>query len=246
MGATPKQQDPASSQRSPEHEQLGTEALTSVELARAQSGDSLRGSRVVADQNVVGLWRTGALLVVFFELVYATEHHYVSAATFDATLSLHLTNIAIGVVLFLSSFLPAMPRYWRQLGFFVCAELLVSTTAICIRSTRVEALFVSVLVIVVGSGTLMPWDWGWQAALSIVGMICFYLLGRAHGIVDSDPSMYWLGLMTAVGLAQSNVYLQMKNRRALAQNLAEQLSSDQKLTDSEEKFRQIFQQSGDM
>src|ERR1700683_1787623 len=68
----------------------------------------------------------------------------------------------------------------------------------------------------------------------------------APRIVDSDPSMYWLGLMTAVGLAQSNVYLQMKNRRALAQNLADRVRSHQKLTDSEEKFRQIFQQSGDI
>ena len=111
---------------------------------------------------------------------------------------------------------------------------------------RIEPLFVSVLVIVVAAGTLAPWDWGWQAAIGAVGMVCFYVLGRAHGIVDSDPSMHWLGLMTAVGLAQSNVYLQMKNRRAIAQNLADRLRSDQRLTDSEEKFRQIFQQSGDM
>ena len=96
------------------------------------------------------------------------------------------------------------------------------------------------------AGTLAPWDWGWQAVLSTVGIVCFYVLGRAHGIVDSDPSMYWLGLTTAAGLAQSNVYLQTKNRREIARNLADQLSNDQKLTDSEEKFRQIFQQSGDM
>jgi PAS domain S-box-containing protein len=141
---------------------------------------------------------------------------------------------------------PAMPRYWRQLALLVCTALLISTTAICASSMRVEGLFVSTLVIVVGAGTLAPWDWGWQAALSTVAMICFFVLERAPGIVDSEPSMYWLGLMTAVGLAQSNVYLQMKNRRALAQNLADQLRSDQKLTDSEEKFRQIFQQSGDI
>ena len=111
---------------------------------------------------------------------------------------------------------------------------------------RIEPLFVSMLVIVVGGGMLVPWDWGWQAAIGTVGMVCFYMLGRAHGVVDSDPSMHWLGLITAVGLAQSNVCLQTKNRRALAQNLADRLSSDQKLTDSEEKFRQIFEQSGDM
>ena len=111
---------------------------------------------------------------------------------------------------------------------------------------RVEPLFVSVFVIVVGAGTLAPWDWPWQAAISSVGMICFYALARAHGVVDSDPSVHWLGLVTAVGLAQVNVYLQTNNRREVAQNLEDRRVSDRKLKESEEKFRQIFQQSGDM
>jgi PAS domain S-box-containing protein len=72
------------------------------------------------------------------------------------------------------------------------------------------------------------------------------VLARAHGLVDSDPSVHWVGLMTAVLLAQANVYREMKNRFELAQNLEERRISDQKLQDSEEKFRQIFQQSGDM
>jgi PAS domain S-box-containing protein len=245
MGEPPEQHDIASREGNLEHDQLKAEASTLDELGDGPSRTTSSDSRVV-DENVVRLWRTGAMLVVFFELIYAAEHHYHSASTFDATLRLHLANIAIGALFFLSSFTAAMPRYWRQLALSVCTTLLVSTTAICTTSTRVEALFVSVLVIVVGAGTMAPWDWGWQAAISIVGIICFFVLGRTHGIVDADPSMYWLGLMTAVGLGQSNVYLQTKNRRAIAQNLADRLSSDQKLTDSEEKFRQIFQQSGDM
>ena len=242
MGETPEQYDIASPERNPAHDQLKAAASTLDELARAPSRSSLSST---AGKNVVGLWRTGAALVVFFELVYAAEHRYASPSTFDATLNLHLANIAIGVVFFLSSFTSAM-RYWRQLTLLACIALLVSTTGICATSARVEALFVSMLVIVVGAGTLAPWEWGWQAAISITGMICFYALGRMRGIVESDPSMYWLGLTTAVGLAQSNVYLQTRNRRAIEQNLSDRLSSDLKLRDSEEKFRQIFQQSGDM
>lgn len=243
MGATPKQHDPDSRERKPEHDQLSAEVLTSGEpaLARIALSDSC-----VADESVLGLLRAGALLIVFFQAVYAVEHRYAYASTFGATRNLHFVNIAIGVAFLLTSFTAAMPRYWRQFVLFVCSALVVSTTAICTESPHVEALFVSVLVIVVGAGTLAPWDWGWQAAISTVGLICFYVLGRVHGIVDSDPSIYWLGLMTAVGLGQSNVYLQTKNRRAIARNLAERLGGEQKVADSEEKFRQIFQQSGDM
>jgi PAS domain S-box-containing protein len=245
MGEPPDQHDIASRERNLERDQLRADASTLDEPARARSRTTLSTSQVV-NGNIVRLWRTGAALVVLFELIYAAEHHYASASTFDATLKLHLINIAIGVLFFLSSFTTAMPRYWRQLALSVCTALLVSTTAICTTSGRVEALFVSVLVIVVGTGTIAPWDWGWQAAISIVGIFCFFVLGRTHGIVDLDPSMYWLGLMTAVGLGESNVYLQTRNRRAIAQNLADRQSNEEKLKDSEEKFRQIFQQSGDM
>ena len=212
MGAPPKQNDMASRERKPQRDQLKGEASTLRELERSRARNTLFDSPVV-DENVIGLLRAGAVLIVFFQLVYAAEHRYTSASTFDATLSLHLINIAIGVVFFLLTFTAAMPRYWREIAIFVCTALLVSTTAIGAESMRIEPLFVSVLVIVVGAGTLVPWDWRWQAAISDIGMICFYVLTRAHGVVDSDPSMHWLGLMTAVGLAQSNVYLQMKNRR---------------------------------
>jgi PAS domain S-box-containing protein len=245
MGETPKQHDIASHERSSEHDQLNVAPSTSGDQPRAPSRNTLSDSRV-ADEKFVDLLRAAAVLIVFFQLVYAAEHRYTSPSTFDATLGLHLVNIAIGVMSFLLSFTRAMPRCWRQIAVFVCGVLLVSTTAICADSMRIEPLFVSALVIVVGGGTLVPWDWGWQAAISTVGMVCFYLLDRAHGIVDSDPSMHWLGLITAVGLAQSNVSLQTKNRRAIAQNLADRLSSGQKFTDSEQKFRQIFEQSGDI
>ena len=178
MGETPEQHDIASPERNPEHDQLSAEVLASGEPMHARSRSTLSSAQVV-NEKIVRLWRTGAILVVFFELIYAAEHYYHSASTFDATLRLHLVNIAIGVLFFLSSFTAAMPRYWRQLALSVCIALLVSTTAICTTSTRVEALFVSVLVIVVGAGTMAPWDWGWQAAISY-RWDDLLLLARAH------------------------------------------------------------------
>ena len=60
--------------------------------------------------------RTAALLIVFFQLVYAAERRYTGASTLDATLSLILANVAIGVVFFLLTFTAAMPRYWREIA----------------------------------------------------------------------------------------------------------------------------------
>src|SRR5271154_1207486 len=170
MGASPEQNhldphDLASRERKAPLKPLNAEASTAGEQARA---------RQIADEKVMGLWRLGALLLIFFQLIYAAERRYTSAPPFDATLRLHLANIALGVMFFLSSFSGAMPRYWRQITFLVCTAIMVSTAAINSESTRVEPLFVSVLVIVVAVGTLAPWDWHWQAAIGAIGMVCFY------------------------------------------------------------------------
>jgi len=245
MGAAPKQNDLSSRERRPRHDQLNAEALTSDELARARARTTLFDLPAV-DATVTGLTRAGALLIVFSQLLFAAQHRYTSASTFDATLSAILAMVAVGVVFFILTFTAAIPRYWREVVIFVCTALLASTTAIGVESMRVEPLYVTVLIVVVSAGMLAPWDWRWQAAISGIGLICFYVFERAHGAVDPYPAIHWLGLMTAVGLAQSNVYLQTKNRRELAQHLEDQWSSDRKLKESEEKFRQIFEQSNDI
>ena len=245
MGAAPKQNDLSSRERRPRHDQLNAEALTSDELVRARARTTLFDLPAV-DATVTGLTRAGALLIVFSQLLFAAQHRYTSASTFDATLSAILAMVAVGVVFFILTFTAAIPRYWREVVIFVCTALLASTTAIGVESMRVEPLYVTVLIVVVSAGMLAPWDWRWQAAISGIGLICFYVFERAHGAVDPYPAIHWLGLMTAVGLAQSNVYLQTKNRRELAQHLEDQWSSDRKLKESEEKFRQIFEQSNDI
>ena len=245
MGAMPKQHDPASRERNPEHDQLSAGVLSFIKHAYARSRPTLLDS-TIADEKLRGSLRSAAALIVIFQVGYAAQQLHSSAPRFDATLSLVATNIAIGVAFFLSTFVASMPRYWRQIGLLVCIALLISASGIGAMSMRVEPVFISLCVIVIGAGTLAPWDWPWQAAVSCAGMICFFLVGRLHGVVDSDPPMHWLGFATAVGLAQSNVYLQMNNRRTHAQTMADRFISDQKLKDSEEKFRQIFEQSGDM
>ncbi len=220
--------------------------MTNGDLERARTHNTLFDSPVVPDERIRGLFRAAGILIVLFQLGYAAEHFYTSAPRFDATFSLIAANLAIGVALFLSTFTAAIPRYWSEISVLVCLALLITSSAIAATSMRIEPLFVSVCVVVIGAGTLAPWDWRCQAAINAVGIICFCVLSRVHGIVDFDPAMHWLGLATAVGLAQGNVYIQVKSRRQIAQNLGHMRSNDLKVKESEEKFRQIFQQSGDM
>ena len=116
MGAPPKQHhltphDLASREKSPQHDQLNAEVSASGGERQARAPGRITLS--VAGQNVTSLSRTAALLIVFFQLAYAAERRFTGASTLDATLSLILANVAIGVLFFLLTFTAAMPRYWR-------------------------------------------------------------------------------------------------------------------------------------
>ena len=192
MGASPEQNDLASSERNSEHERSNVEASSNGDLERARTHHTLFDLPVVPDERLRGLFRSAGILIVLFQLGYAAEHFYASGPRFDATFSLIAANLAIGAALFLSTFTAALPRYWSEISVLVCLALLITSSAIAAISMRIEPLFVSICVIVLGAGTLAPWDWRCQAAINAVGIICFCALSRAHGIFDSDPGMHWL------------------------------------------------------
>ena len=143
MGASPKQNDLASSERKSEHERSQVEALTNGDLERARTHNTLFDLPVVPDERLRGLFRSAGILIVLFQLGYAAEHFYASAPRFDATFSLIAANLAIGVALFLSTFTAALPRYWSEISVLVCLALLITSSAIAAISMRIEPLFVS-------------------------------------------------------------------------------------------------------
>src|SRR5580700_4495078 len=164
MGALPKQHDPALPERNPEHDQLSAGVLSFFKRACARSRTTLLDS-TIADERIRGSLRSAAVLIVIFQAGYAVQQLHSSGSRFDAALSLVVTNIAIGVGFLLSTFVESMPRYWRQIGLVVCIALLISASRLGAISMRVEPAFVSLCVIIIGAGTLAPWDWPWQTSI---------------------------------------------------------------------------------
>src|SRR5258708_5637508 len=115
MGASPKQHDPDSREGVLQHDKLSAGVFSFIRRARARSRQTMLGF-TIGDEKTRGLLRAAAVLIVLFELGYAAEQLHTSAVRFDATLSLILTNIAIGIGFFLSTFIASMPRYWRPIG----------------------------------------------------------------------------------------------------------------------------------
>jgi PAS domain S-box-containing protein len=177
-------------------------------------------SALAIESNIRDLLRAGGLLIVLFQVMYFGEQRFSAPASFEIALRFHLFNIAIGGLLFLLTFTRLIPRFWRESCVIACATIMISTTAIGIDSTRFEPLLITISAILIAVGTLAPWDGKWQALVSAIGVVCFYILSTVHPGLDRNAYVHWMGLAIAVGLAQSNIYLQMNHRRQIADKMA--------------------------
>jgi two-component system sensor histidine kinase/response regulator len=213
------------------------------------------------------LLRASALLIVFFEILYAAEHWYFDPAGFRATFAWHLLNIAIGAGFLRLSYSRVLTRFWRAATLFVCAALMASTTAIGLGGGSVEPLFVTVIAIVIGAGSLVPWDRPWQAVTSGAGVLCFYGLVQTHPGADPNALIHWMGLGMAAGIAQFSVLIQQRYRREIADKMraltdkhrelreqimarerlaAEREAAQSRLAEREAALRKIFDSALDM
>jgi len=167
-----------------------------------------------------GLLRAGAILMVLFQLAYATQHLVASPTDFSHTEAFHFLNVAIGLFAFAATFSSLVPRFWRGACVAVCAGLMISTTFIDIGCGTFEPLFISIVALVIGVGTLAPWEAGWQASIGWIGLACFFVLEWSRPGLDPHAFMHWLGLFTVVSLAQANTRLQKHYRAQIADKIS--------------------------
>ena len=167
-----------------------------------------------------GLLRAGATLIVLFQLAYAAQHLFESPTEFIHTEAFHFLNLAIGLFAFAATFSSLVPRFWRGACVAACAGLMISTTAIDISTGTFEPLFISIVALVIGVGTLAPWEAGWQASIGWIGLACFCVLEWSRPDLDPHAFMHWLGLFTVVSLAQANTRLQRHYRAQIADKIS--------------------------
>src|SRR5208283_1301764 len=89
-----------------------------------------------------------------------------------------------------------------------------------IDSGAFEALFISIVALVIGVGTLAPWEGGWQVSIGWIGIVGFYLLEAALPGLDPHAFIHWIGLLMVVSVAQTNTRLQKNHRHQIAEKIA--------------------------
>ena len=157
----------------------------------------------------------------------------------------HLFNFFAAVAGLSISWTRGFREHWRSAAFSLCAMLIVSSAVMSVAAPdRHEALFVSLLLIMLGSAMLVPWEAHWQLGL---GMLSVFAL-LANTLFSAHPNLnilyHWLGVITAACLSQCAATFGVRFRERTQQYKALR-ERDLQLGESEEKFRRVFETSSD-
>jgi two-component system sensor histidine kinase/response regulator len=201
------------------------------------------------DAWAVLLTRVGiAIILVTQPLFIVSELRLGNATEVDPWLltGFHLFNFAAALAGLGISWTRGFRVHWRSAAFTLCAMLIVSSTVMSIAAGgRHEALFLSLLHIMLGSAMLVPWESRWQwglGALSVSALLANTMLGHS---VDPNLLYHWLGVITAACLSQCATSFGVRYRERTQQYQALR-ERDLQLGESEEKFRRVFETSSDV
>jgi len=148
--------------------------------------------------------RPAFLLIALFELgCIGLSLHLLGQSDWSRILPLEVFNGVAGFVVLSIMWTLWFERHWRAGAFGFCSVVLVSATVLSFATARTEPLFISVLLLLIGAGSLIPWDTRWQTALTILclGWLALNAIYLPSGAKDSLGLYNWLALLAAAGLA---------------------------------------------
>lgn len=187
----------------------------------ANVDQSLRG--MIDGEESRKLWhsrfaRSGFLLIILFEMGAVTGLRFPATVPTSQVVAFECFNILAGAFCLYVTWTVWFHYHWRLLVFAFSPLVIASATYLSLHSGRTEPLFMSVIVLLIAGGSLMPWNARWQGALTF---LCLSWLGvNAIWSPLSDIGLcQWLGLLAAGALAYSGAQMGTHGRAELVKEI---------------------------
>ncbi|HKN00103.1 MAG TPA: response regulator [Candidatus Binataceae bacterium] len=204
-----------------------------------------RGSKALTSASGTGLdeWtrsaiRTGSALIVVASIVNLLQMRSGLLPYNTVSISCVLFNFVISLAAAAATYMSWFDRYWRELAWVVGASVVLAMTAVGISADKMELLYISLLLMVVGPGMLLPWSPAWQGLFSAYCLVAWEAAVLVARHRDFDAPSQWVGIGAAALLAQLAVTF--RTRQSAAQE-----KSNRRIRESETKLRKVFEASPD-
>jgi PAS domain S-box-containing protein len=196
-----------------------------------------------SETEIEALWaarmiRAAASLAVLSGLLN-TVGTWSSPSTPAGVAAIHVVHGAVGLAAVIATFLPGFPRFWRPVIFALATMLVATDAAAGVMSGTTIPTVVTILLVSMGTGALVPWGPAWQFAFDFVCLAGWTFAWAAVPPHDDYAVYGWSGVIIACGVAHFASIL--RKQHAAARSEAERM-----LRESETKLRQVFEASLDI
>jgi hypothetical protein len=157
--------------------------------------------------------RGGLCLIVLFEMVCFAAHFYFFPASGPEVMPFEIFNLISGFVCTGLTWTLWFQRHWRAASFAFSAAVVLGATSISLTTAQTEPLFMATMLLLVGSGSLVPWNARWQAALTLLCLSWLALNALWAAPSPTENLFRWLALLAAAGLAHYATAMRDHGRR---------------------------------
>jgi len=188
--------------------------------------------------------RVSAVVIVVFQSAYLLNELN-SPNHWPATAGLHLFNVGVSSLAFGITFNARLVSHWRGAMLTMSWAVMGGTAAINVIRQEDVPLFIVALLFATGTGCLIPWSERWQAALNVFALAAFATDEALIPVSDPYIHFRWLGMLTAVTIAQLAAHLTSLYRSRLTTRYEALVQSERRTADGEAKLRKIFEATSD-
>ncbi len=155
------------------------------------------------DDRISHLMTPGLLLIGLFELGSIAVSALIYPGLLWRALPFEIFNAVAAFVCLWLMWTARFKHQWRETVFSFCFIVVLAASSLSLITGRSEPLLMSVMLVLFGAGSVVPWSARWQFALSGLcvawfSVNAFFWLPQ-HGI---DGLYRWLALLAAAALAQ--------------------------------------------
>ncbi len=223
------------------HAAIGRPAEVAENFSAGLAADNLRWLMV--------MFRVGTLMIAVFQAANILRLVYLAnipaSVKEPAALGIDLLIAVLPCLAFALSFSGWFVSHWREVTLALCIALVGLTAWTNVIRHENVPMFVETLLLLVGTGALVPWSERWQAGLSVFCLSAFALDQALTPAADSYVYLRWLGMIAGALVAQNAVHLTGLYRRGLAERYAALVQSERRSAESEAKLRRIFESTSD-
>jgi signal transduction histidine kinase len=145
--------------------------------------------------------RPAFLLIILFEISCTAVGGFTSPKLGSAAVPLQLFNLLAGFVCLSITWVAWFDYHWRPTLSGLFAAIITTSTVVSLCTGSTEPLFISIVLLLVGSGSLVPWNLLWQGVLTALCLSWFAINAIWLSPPEQTTFYRWLGLLAAAGLA---------------------------------------------